>query len=235
VFPSHLIHHKQQHSRLMLRDVTTSMGVSMNSYHGSLTAWKPMMVCVINIYINWLVFRTPCDQSSPTGNAHPHSSASALLARLASLFHRFRLGPDNAEADELPQPPTLPALHPRVLFTRLSSLIRRNSPPDDTPNEELQQPSTPLRLDLHVLLTRLSLLLPRSRLNTDGETEAHHTTPSGSRPDAIVDRLSSIFRSRPHTNENVELSQRATRLHVVDVAPMRDREVCISSVSVSGV
>ncbi|KAG1762372.1 hypothetical protein EDD22DRAFT_583388 [Suillus occidentalis] len=174
------------------------------------------------------------DDSSPTGNAHPQSSASALLARLASLIHRFRLGSDNADANELLQTPTPSGLHPRVLFARLSSLIRRSPTPANAPNE-LQQPSTPLQLDLHVLLTRLSSLLPRSRLNTDEETEAHHTTPSSSRPDAIIDRLFSIFRSQPHTNENIELLQHSTRLHVVEVAPMRDREVCISSVSVSGV
>ncbi|KIK44969.1 hypothetical protein CY34DRAFT_571560 [Suillus luteus UH-Slu-Lm8-n1] len=37
--------------------------------------------------------------------------------------------------------------------------------------------------------------------------------------------LSSLFRSQHHTNEEIELSQRAMRPHVVDVAPMRDREV----------
>ncbi|KAG2744981.1 hypothetical protein P692DRAFT_201793525 [Suillus brevipes Sb2] len=37
--------------------------------------------------------------------------------------------------------------------------------------------------------------------------------------------LSSRFRFQPHTNEEIELSQYATRPHVVDVAPMRDREV----------
>ncbi|KAG2338250.1 hypothetical protein BDR05DRAFT_706325 [Suillus weaverae] len=37
--------------------------------------------------------------------------------------------------------------------------------------------------------------------------------------------MSSLFRSQPHTNEEFELLQRAMRLHVVEVAPMRDRKV----------
>jgi hypothetical protein len=165
------------------------------------------------------------------GDAHPHSSVSALIARMASLLYRFR--PNNAEANELSQPPTLSGLHPRVLFTCLSSLIRHSPPENGAPNE-LQQPSMLSRLDLHALLARLSPLFPRSQLNTE-ETEPHTLTPSRSRPDAVMDLLSSLFRSQHHTIEEIELSQRATRLHVVEVAPMRDREVCISSVSVSGV
>ncbi|KAG2338249.1 WD40 repeat-like protein [Suillus weaverae] len=71
--------------------------------------------------------------SSPTGDAHPHSSASALLVRLASLLHRFR--PNNHDANEIPQPSTLSGLHPRVLFARLSSLIHCSPPENDASNE----------------------------------------------------------------------------------------------------
>ncbi|KAG2343333.1 WD40 repeat-like protein [Suillus weaverae] len=160
--------------------------------------------------------------SSPTGDAHPHFSASAFLARFASLLRRFR--PNNNDVNELPQPPMLSGLHPHVLFARLSSLIHRSPPENDVPNE-LQQPSTPSRFDSHALFVLLSSLLPRSRRITDGEIDPRPTTPSGSRPDALMDLLSSFFRSQPYTNEEIELSQRATRLHVVEVAPMRDREV----------
>ncbi|KAG2343316.1 hypothetical protein BDR05DRAFT_963283 [Suillus weaverae] len=40
-----------------------------------------------------------------------------------------------------------------------------------------------------------------------------------------MDLLSSLFRSQPHTNKEIEFPQRATHPHVVEVAPMRDREV----------
>jgi hypothetical protein len=168
--------------------------------------------------------RPLCSQFPVSGGAHPHSSASAFLARLASLLHRFR--PDNVDANEPSQPLTLSGLHLRVLFARLSSLIHRSPPQNDAPNE-LQQPSTSSRLDLHTLLARLSSLLTRSRLNTDEETEPQPTSPSGSRPDALINLLSSLFRSQPHTSEETELSQRVSCLRVVDVAAMRDREVCL--------
>ncbi|KAG2336616.1 hypothetical protein BDR05DRAFT_1005713 [Suillus weaverae] len=106
-------------------------------------------------------------------DAHPQSSASALLARLALLLHRFR--PDNDDAAELQQAPT--GLHPRL--STQNQRRNRNSP----------------------------------------------TTPSGLRPDALFSRLSSIFRSQPHTNEEIELPQRPRRLQVVEVAAVRDRQV----------
>ncbi|KAG2739651.1 hypothetical protein P692DRAFT_20672829, partial [Suillus brevipes Sb2] len=134
------------------------------------------------------------------GGAHPHSSANPFLARLASLHHRFR--PDSAEPS---QPLTLSGLHPRVLFTRLSSLIHRSPAENDIPNE-LQQPSSPSRFDLHAILAGLSSLFPRSELDTE-DTEPHTVTPSRSRPNAFMDLLSSRFRSQPHTNEEIELSQ----------------------------
>ncbi|KAG1773763.1 hypothetical protein EDD22DRAFT_965056 [Suillus occidentalis] len=161
------------------------------------------------------------DDSSTTGGAHPHSSASAFLARLASLLHRFR--PHDAEANEPSQSPTLLGMHPRVLFTRLSSLIRRSPVDHDAPNE-LQQPSAPLRLHLHVILARLSSFPPRSQLHTE-DTEPHTVTPSRSHPNALMNLLSSRFHSQHRTNEEIELSQHAMHPHVAEVAPMRDREV----------
>jgi hypothetical protein len=140
------------------------------------------------------------------GGAHPHSSASAFLARLASLLHRFR--PDNTEANEPSQSPTLLGLHPRVLFARLSSLIHRSPAENDALNE-LQQPSTPLRLHLHVIFAHLSSLLPRSQLDTE-DTEPHTVTPSRSRPNALMGLLSSRFRSQHHTNQEIELSRLAS-------------------------
>ncbi|KAG2134537.1 WD40-repeat-containing domain protein [Suillus clintonianus] len=143
---------------------------------------------------------------SQTGGAHPHSYASALLARLSSLLYRFRH--DNDEATEFPQPPTPSRLHLHVLLARLSSLIHR-SPPEINENDaagELQPPSTPSRLDPHALLARLSSLLPRSRLNTEEETEPHPTTHSGSRSSTLIDRLSSLF----HTGEATEPQQPPT-------------------------
>jgi hypothetical protein len=201
----------------------------MNSHQGFSMAWKPMSMCVIGISITqFLQSQSLRSQSSPTSGAYLHSSSSALLARLSLLLRRFRS--NKAEATELPQPSTSSGLHPRVLFVRLFSLVHR-SPPENDAATELQQPSTPSRLDPHALLVRLSSLWPRSRLDTDEETEPHPTTPSGSRPDALIDSLSSLFRSQSHTNEELQLSQYSRRPHVVEVAAVRDREVCLSSVS----
>ncbi|KAG1879121.1 hypothetical protein F4604DRAFT_555363 [Suillus subluteus] len=155
------------------------------------------------------------------GGAHSHSSASTLLARLALLRRRFR--PNNTEATELPQPSTPSGLHSHVIFARLSSLIHR-SPPENDASNEFQQPSTPSRLGLHALLASLPSLWPHSPLNTDGEIEPHPTTSSGPRPDALIDLLSSLIRSRPHTNEDIEHSQCPRRPRVVEVAAMRDRQ-----------
>ncbi|KAG2743670.1 hypothetical protein P692DRAFT_20746012, partial [Suillus brevipes Sb2] len=65
---------------------------------------------------------------------------------------------------------------------------------------------------------------PRSQLDTNKETNPHPTTPSASRSDALTDPLPPFFRSQFRTNEEIDLSQRASRPHV-DVAPMRDRDV----------
>ncbi|KAG2145818.1 WD40-repeat-containing domain protein [Suillus clintonianus] len=164
----------------------------------------------------------PDVDSSKMGGAHPHSSASALLAHLSSLLHRVRHG--NAEATDLPQPPTSSGLHPQALLARLSSLIHRSPPENDAENEP-QQPSTPSRLDTHALLARMSSFLRRSRLSTEEESEPRPTMPSGSSPDALIGRLSSLFRSQLKTNEEIELPHRSWRPRVVEVAPMRDREV----------
>ncbi|KAG2738308.1 hypothetical protein P692DRAFT_20758958, partial [Suillus brevipes Sb2] len=104
---------------------------------------------------------------------------------------------------------------------------------NDAPNK-LQQPSTPSRFHPHGLLARISSRFPRSQLSAE-ETEFHTVTPSRSRPNAVMDLASSLFRSQHRVNEEIELSQRATRLHVVDVAPMQNREVCIPLVSASGI
>ncbi|KAG1749266.1 hypothetical protein EDB19DRAFT_181104 [Suillus lakei] len=114
--------------------------------------------------------------------------------------------------------------HPHELLARLSRLVHRSRPENDEANEES---STPSRLDPHVLLTRLSTLWsrPQARLDADKEIGPHPTTPLGSRPDAFISRLSSLFRSQPHANEEVELSECSRRPHVVEVATMRDREV----------
>ncbi|KAG1894690.1 quinon protein alcohol dehydrogenase-like superfamily [Suillus fuscotomentosus] len=88
---------------------------------------------------------------------------------------------------------------------------------------ELSEPSTPSRLDPHVLLARLSSFLPRPRPRTDEEAEPHTTTPFSLRPDALFSRLSSHFRSQPHTDEKIE-PQRSSRPHVVEVAAIRDKQ-----------
>ncbi|KAG1867702.1 hypothetical protein F4604DRAFT_1904839, partial [Suillus subluteus] len=159
--------------------------------------------------------------TSPMGGAHPHSYVNALLARLSSLLHRLR--PNNGEATELPQPPRLLAFHPHAFFARLSSFIHRPPPENDAP-EELQQPSMPSRLDPHVLLAHLSSLLSRSRHGTDEEAEPQSITPSSSRPDALISWLSLVFRSQPHTNEEIELTQRPRHPPVVEVAAVRDKQ-----------
>lgn len=163
-------------------------------------------------------------QSSPTGGALPHSS---VLDRLFSLFHRFRS--NNVEATEPLQSSAPSVFHPRVFFTRLSSLVHRSPPKNDAPSK-LQQHPTPSRLDRHALLARLFSLLPHPPLNTNEEIELHPTTPSGLSLDALIDRLSSFFRSQPHIHKEAELSQYLGRPHVVEAAAVRDKEVYSSSV-----
>jgi hypothetical protein len=155
---------------------------------------------------------------------HPHPPVNALLARLSSLLHRFR--PDNGKATELPQHSRPSAFHLHALLARLSSLIHR-SPPESDAQNELQQSSTHLRLYPHVLLARLFSLSPWSRLGTDEEAEPHCTVPSSSRPGALISQLSSLFRSQPHTHEEIELPQCPSHSRVVEVAAVRDRQALI--------
>jgi hypothetical protein len=160
------------------------------------------------------------------GGAHLHSSVIALLARLSLLLYRFR--PENGETTDRPQPSRPSAFRSHALLARFLSLIHHSPPENDVP-DDLQQPSIPLRLNLHILLARLSSLFPRSRLTTDEEAEPHPTTPLSSRPYALISRLSSLFRSQPHTNSNEEiaLSQCPSRPRVVEVAAVRDKQVCL--------
>ncbi|KAG1867770.1 hypothetical protein F4604DRAFT_922043 [Suillus subluteus] len=158
------------------------------------------------------------------GGAHPHSSVNALLTRLSSLLHRFK--PLNGEAPELPQCSRLSVLHLHALLARLSLFIHRSPPENDTP-DELQQTSVPSRLDPHVLLAHLSSLLSRSRPNTDEEAEPHPTMPSSSRPDAFISRLSSLFRSHPRTNEEIQPTQRSSYPPVVEVAAVRNKQTLV--------
>jgi hypothetical protein len=57
-----------------------------------------------------------------------------------------------------------------------------------------------------------------------------------SRPYALISQLSSLFRSQPqpHTNSDEEtaLSQRPSRPQVVEVAAVRDKQVCLYLVRV---
>ncbi|KAG1862601.1 hypothetical protein F4604DRAFT_1054208 [Suillus subluteus] len=152
---------------------------------------------------------------------HPHSSANALLARLFSLLRRFRS--DNAETTELPPSSRPLVFHLHTLAARLSSLIHSSPPENNAPNG-LEQHSRS-QLDPHVLLARPSSLPSRSRLGTDKEAEPHSTTPLISRPDALTSRLSSLFRSQPHTNEEIELLDRLSRPRIVEVAAIRDKQV----------
>ncbi|KIK45778.1 hypothetical protein CY34DRAFT_496410 [Suillus luteus UH-Slu-Lm8-n1] len=129
--------------------------------------------------------------------AHPHSSVNVLLARLSSLLHRFR--PNNGESNEPPQPSRPSVFHIHALLARLSALIHSSPSENGAPNE-LQQPSTPLRVDPHK------------------EAESHPTPPLSSRPDALITRLSSLFRSQP---------QRPSRPRVIDVAAVRDKQTLV--------
>ncbi|KAG2032336.1 WD40-repeat-containing domain protein [Suillus americanus] len=160
------------------------------------------------------------DDSSPMGGAHPEN---ALLARFSSILRRFR--PDNGETTKLPQHSSPSAFHLHALLTRLLPLTHHSPPGSDAPNE-LQKSSTPLRLDPRALLARLSSLFPRSRLGTD-EAEPHPTVPLSSRSGALISQLSSLFRSQPHTIEEIELSQRPSHPRVVEVAAVRDRQTLV--------
>ncbi|KAG2110167.1 hypothetical protein BD769DRAFT_80485 [Suillus cothurnatus] len=166
--------------------------------------------------------------SSPTGGAHLHSSVNAL-ARFSLLLHRFR--PENGETTDLPQPSRPSTFRPHTLLAPLLSLIHHSPPENDAP-DDLQQPTMPSRLDSHMLLARLSSFFPRSRLTTDEETEPHSTTPLSSRPYAFISRLSPLFRSQPHANEETELTHCPSHPHVVEVAAVRDKQGCCSGATI---
>ncbi|KAG2341155.1 WD40 repeat-like protein [Suillus weaverae] len=165
--------------------------------------------------------------SSATPGAHPN--LSALLGRFSSLLH---CSPPN-EAIESQQPPVHSESRSHVLLSRLSSFLR--SPPNTGTDEisELPQPPILSRLHSQVLLAHLSSFLPRSQPHTDKATEPQQSqTPSGSRPGALIGRLSSLFRSPLDADEVIEVQHcpgPTTSSHcspcVIEVAPMRDREV----------
>ncbi|KAG2151669.1 quinon protein alcohol dehydrogenase-like superfamily [Suillus bovinus] len=163
---------------------------------------------------------------SPMGGACPHSSANSFFLSPSSFIRRFWA--KNDEATELPQPssPSLFYQAPRAFFAHLSSFIHR-SPSENHAPDELQQPSTPSQLDPHVLLDRLDSFLPRPRLGTDREAEPRPTTHFSSRSDALFSQLSSLFRSRPHTNEEIELPRRPNCPRVVEVAAVRDKQTLV--------
>ncbi|KAG2346928.1 hypothetical protein BDR05DRAFT_759098 [Suillus weaverae] len=179
-----------------------------------------------------LVLTKYCSQSSATPGAHP--DLSALLGRFSSLLRRYQPN----EAIESQQPPVHSESRSHALLSRLFSFLR--SPPNTGTDEisELPQPPMLSRLHPQVLLGHLSSLLPRSQPYTDEATEPQRSqTPSGSRPGALIGRLSSLFHSTPNANEVIELQQWPRRgtsshcsPHAVEVAAMRDREVRLSCV-----
>ncbi|KIK38129.1 hypothetical protein CY34DRAFT_809668 [Suillus luteus UH-Slu-Lm8-n1] len=167
----------------------------------------------------------PQQHSRPSG-----IHLNALFNRLTSLTHRTP--PDNDAPDEPQQPSTSSQLDPhideeaqlpqhsrpsvahlRALLSRLTSLTHR-TPPDNDALDEPQQPSTSSRLDPRVLASRLFSHFPRSRLGTDAEEAEADPTTSSPRP-GITDRLSSLFRSQPHMDEEIELPERPNHPRVV--------------------
>jgi hypothetical protein len=137
---------------------------------------------------------------------------------------------------ETRQPPEHLESRSHVLLDRLSSHLR--SLPN-TGIDEISEPPQPRmssRLRPQVLLGHLSSPLPRSQLYADEATESQRSQmPSGSRPGTLISHLSSLFRSPPNIDEAIEHqhcpgSTTSSHLnpHVVDVAVMRDREVCFS-------
>ncbi|KIK45760.1 hypothetical protein CY34DRAFT_495923 [Suillus luteus UH-Slu-Lm8-n1] len=79
----------------------------------------------------------------------------------------------------------------------------------------------------NAFLARFSSHRHRSRLNTGEGAKSHPTMPLSSRPDALITRLSSRFRSQPHTNEEIELAQRPSRPRVIEVAAVRDKQALV--------
>ncbi|KAG1739339.1 WD40-repeat-containing domain protein [Suillus lakei] len=155
-----------------------------------------------------------------------HYNLSALLDRLSSLLRRSRPN----EAIETRQPPVSSESRSHAFLSRLSSFLR--SPPNTDEISELPQPLTLARLNPQVLLDHLSLLLPHSRLHTNSAIEPQQSLiPSGSRPGALIGRLSSLLRFSPNTDEATEFRQwprhtTSSRCgpRVVEVVAQRDKQ-----------
>ncbi|KAG1785362.1 WD40-repeat-containing domain protein [Suillus plorans] len=153
---------------------------------------------------------------------------SALLGRFPYLLHRS----EPNQATETQQPPVPSESRSRVLFDRLSSLLR--SPPNTDEISEPSQPPMLSRLSPRVLLGDLSGLFSRPQIHVNEATEPWRSqTPGRSRSDALIGPLSSLFRSPPNADEAIELqccpgptTSHLSR-HVDDVAAMRDREVLV--------
>ncbi|KAG1844637.1 WD40-repeat-containing domain protein [Suillus subalutaceus] len=165
-------------------------------------------------------FLENCSQSSQTGGTHliplrVHSSLA--LPRFSTAFDLI-----TPKRPDFRNPRRLRCYIRGCSWATCPHSFHRSPPQNDEANEP-QQTSTPSGLDLHALFAHLSSLLPRSRLNE--ETEPRPTTPLSSRPDALVDFLSSLFRAQHRTSEELELPQRTIHPHVVEVPAMRDREV----------
>ncbi|KAG2039696.1 WD40-repeat-containing domain protein [Suillus americanus] len=162
----------------------------------------------------------PQRSQTPSG-----SRAGALLGRFSSLLHRSRPN----QAIETQQAPVPSESRSHALLNRLSSLLRS---PSNTNTDEISELPQSLMLSRSSpkVLGHLSSLLHAPQHYIDETTESK--MPSGSRPSALISRLSSLFRSPPNADEEIELrhcpgptTSSYCSPHVVDVAAMRDREV----------
>jgi WD40 repeat protein len=159
-------------------------------------------------------------------NVHVHSSTTpgALLDRFSSLVRRSR-------HNEVIITQVSSESSSHTLLGRLSLYLR--SPPNTDEISEYPRPPMLSRLHLQEFLSHLSSLFSHSRLDTDETTEPQRSqTPSGSRPGALIGRLSSLFHFPPNAGEAIELqycqgqnTSSHCSPHVADVATMRDREV----------
>lgn len=117
------------------------------------------------------------------------------------------------------------------------------------PAPSINTTTRPARSRYHQLLARLLLFLccgspqhtddPQPAQQQEGQSEGRvpaqgsspqpqpavpstPATPSSTRPDGLVSRLLSLFRSQPHANADIP--------HTVEVAAMEDKGVCLSLV-----
>ncbi|KAG1829702.1 hypothetical protein EV424DRAFT_1586598 [Suillus variegatus] len=153
---------------------------------------------------------------------------SALLGRFPYLLRRS----EPNQATETQQPPVPSESRSRVLFDRLSSLLRSLLNTDEI--SELSQPPILSRLSPQVLLGDLSQLFSHPRIYINEITEPQRSkTHQRSRSDALLGPLSSLFRSPPNADEAIELqccpgpTISYLSRHVNDVAAMRDKEVLV--------